>query len=351
VTDLTESLDVSDADFTPNPDRAIWVEGQLNEALMDRLRPRILDLTAQNREPITVFINSRGGSSEVGEGILSLLRRTTQNDARASRIITVAAPKAKSAAANLLSAGDWAMASPESTLLYHGARWPLPVQDLTGEWARIGRVLPTFHETAAVVLAQHSARRFQFIVRTLRGICADHRTEVNDSTLTDLNCFAAILCGKLSPAAQKVLKLAIPLCESYNGLFLNFRKRLRRGRDVTTAHLQKLMLYASMDFECESSRRNPAWDGGLSAISDHFYFLNTYFRDETNEFGKLREWVAARAEPHKADAADVEAVQFQMFLLALCRALQEGENELTPADAVWLGLIDTVRDDFTAARI
>ncbi len=114
---MTDGTEVHDPEFTPNPDRAVWVEGQLNEALLDRLRPGILELTAQNRDPITVFINSSGGSLEVSEGILSLLRRTTQDDSRASRIITVAAPKAKSAAANLLSAGDFAIAYPECMLL------------------------------------------------------------------------------------------------------------------------------------------------------------------------------------------------------------------------------------------
>jgi len=126
---MRDNIHVSEAGFAPNPNRAIRVEGQLNEALLGRLRPRILELTAQNRDPITVFINSRGGSSKVGEGILSLLRRTTEHDSRASRIITVVAPQAESSAANLLSAGDFAIVYPGSTLLYHGARWPL--QELT----------------------------------------------------------------------------------------------------------------------------------------------------------------------------------------------------------------------------
>jgi hypothetical protein len=43
---------------------------------------------------------------------------------------------------------------------------------------------------------------------------------------------------------------------------------------------------------------------------------------------------------------DVEAdyfLQFHFFFRALCRALQEGKNELTPRDAVYFGLIDMVR--------
>jgi hypothetical protein len=250
----------------------------------------------------------------------------------------VAAPKAKSAAANLLSAGDFAIAYPESTLLYHGARWPL--QELTGEWARIAHVLPTFHETAAASLARNSVRRFLFIVSSERALFAQHRADKGDPALTDLDCFQAILRGKLSPAAQNVLELAIPLWDSYNGLLLHFQKRLRRGRTVTKAYLQKLMLHASIGYEYESNKGNPAWDGGLSRISDHFYFLNAYF-----DVGKLCDWVAARAAPQTVDT-DVEAtyfLQFRVFFLALCRALQEGENNITALDAFWLGLIDTVR--------
>jgi ClpP protease-like protein len=337
-----------DADFTPNPDRAIWVEGQLNEALLERLRPEILELTVQNREPITVFINSRGGSPEVAEAILSLLRRKTQDDARASRIITVAAPKAKSAAANLLSAGDFAIAYPECTLLYHGARWPLSDLVAAGKCGPLfARTLPTFHELNAAALARNSVRRFLFIVSAERALFGQHRADQGDPTLTDLACFQAILRGKLSPAGQKVLELAIPICDSHNALLLQFQKRLRRGRAVNKAYLQKLMLHASIALEYERNKGNPAWDGGLSRISDHFYFLNAYF-----DFGTLCTWVAARAELQTADT-DVEAayfLQFRVFFLALCRALQEGENNITAVDAVWLGLIDTLGHGALALR-
>ena len=331
-----------DADFTPNPDRAIRVEGQLNEALLERLRPEIIELTARSREPITVFINSRGGLCEVGRCILRLLRRTTEDDARVSRIITVAAPTAQSAAANLLSAGDLAIAFPESSLFYHGTRLQLPEKELTSEWGKLAQVLPAFHETAAAELAISSVRRFLFIVSAERELFAQHRADRGDPTLTDVECFQAILRWKLSPAARKVLELALPLWNSYHGLMLHFQKRLRRGRTVTKAHLQKLMLHASIAFEYESHTGGPVWDGGLSRISDHFFFLNAYF-----DVARLCEWVAARAEPQTADA-DPEAdyfLQFRVFFLALCRALQEGENHITAMDAVWFGLIDTLGRD------
>jgi ATP-dependent protease ClpP protease subunit len=333
---------VPDADYTPNRDRAIWIEGQLNDAMLERLRPQILVLTSQSRKPITVFVDSKGGSCEVGEGILRLLRRTTAEDTRVSRIITIAAPKAHSAAANLLSAGDFAIAYPGSTLVYHGARFPLSEPVLDGESGkRLSQTLPTLHEKDAAALARSSVQRFLFIVSACRSLFAQRRADKGDMTLTDMDCFHAILREKLSPAAQNVLDLAISFCACQNGLLLHFQKKLRRGRTVTEAQLQKLMLYTGMSFEFDNAD-NLAWEEKLSRISDHFYFLNAYF-----DFGRLCDWIAAR-EPHTADDEEAEAAYFQpfrFFFLALCRALQEGENYVTAMDAVWLGLVDSVRED------
>ncbi len=36
---MTDSIGVTDADFTPNPDRAIWIQGEFTEALLARLEP------------------------------------------------------------------------------------------------------------------------------------------------------------------------------------------------------------------------------------------------------------------------------------------------------------------------
>jgi ATP-dependent protease ClpP protease subunit len=332
----------ADADFTPNPDRAIWIEGKFTEALLDLLRPRIAEHTATNRDPITVFVNSGGGSPDVAEAILNLLRWTSQDDPRASRIITVvrSSSEALSMAANFLAAGDYAIAAPDCTLLWHGGRWPLADMVSVGEAGKLyARTLPTFHERNAAKLARASVHRFLRIVSAYRESFAQHRADVGDPALGDVECFQAILHGKLSPAGQKVLDRAGSLFESSNGLLLLFLKKVRRGRTVTKEYLQELMLRVSMAWEYQSNKGAPAWDGGLSRISDHFYFLNAYF-----DFAVLRDWIAARAEPQPA-GTDVEEDYFRLFFLALCRALQEGENYITALDALWLGLIDTVRRD------
>lgn len=53
---------LDDADFRPNPDRTIWIDGEINQDLEDRLRPQILEPTSRSREPI----DSGGGRAAVG---------------------------------------------------------------------------------------------------------------------------------------------------------------------------------------------------------------------------------------------------------------------------------------------
>jgi ATP-dependent protease ClpP protease subunit len=328
-----------DADFRPNPARSLRVDDRIDEALLRRLTPEIIALVTSSREPITLFLDSPGGYHHVADALLSILRWTTGNGQDPCRIITVAAPKAESAAAGLLSAGDFAIASHDSKLLYHGSRWPVAEHGLTGEWERAARRLPTLHEQAAAALARNSVQRFLFIVSAFRTLFAEHRAGLGDPTLTDMDCFLAILREKLSPAAKNVLDLAIPLCACQKGLLLHFREKLRRGRTVTESQLQKAMIYTGMSFEIDNAE-NPDWEDKLSGIGDHFYFLNAYF-----DVGRLRDWVAAPSTPNTV--TDVEAdyfLPFRTFFLALCRALQQGENRITAHDAFWLGLIDTLSD-------
>jgi hypothetical protein len=100
------------------------------------------------------------------------------------------------------------------------------------------------------------------------------------------------------------------------------------------------MIFASL----ENNKGDENWDGGLSDICDDFQFLNHYF-----DLQSLHEWCARRAESPRTDVGD-NSLQPTLFFHALCRALQNGENHLTPLDALWLGLIDTVHAGAPPAR-
>jgi ATP-dependent protease ClpP protease subunit len=146
----------ADVDFTPNVNRSIWIKGEMNKSLLESLRPQILDLTSRSRRPVTVFIDSPGGNAAVGERIMSLLRSAGQEGPPACRIITIAMSKALSTAADFLSSGDLAIATPGSTLLYHGSR--LPTLDLA-DAKRVGLMahgLNSSDEKYAISLTRRS---------------------------------------------------------------------------------------------------------------------------------------------------------------------------------------------------
>lgn len=147
-------------DFEPNPGRAIWVEGALNQSLVDRLQPEIQALTSRSTDPIAIFINSPGGSGAACDRLLSLLGGW--------RTITVATHQAESAAAILLSSGDWAIALPESKLLYHGTTIATP-KPIDAAWAvSLSMALGKANREATASVVRKSARRFAFVVSALR---------------------------------------------------------------------------------------------------------------------------------------------------------------------------------------
>ncbi len=337
---MNEAAEAMEEFVEPNARRAVWIEGRLDESLVERLRPEIAEL-CRSSEPITVFLNSSGGRPEAKHEIVRLLR-TPGTDGSHATIITVAAREAGSAAANLLCAGDFAVAHSGSALLWHGGRWPLSDLLEDGDSGLIlARTLPTFREMAAAELAANCARRFMAIVSAVRPLFASQSE--NADPMQDVKSFQLILRGKLSEVGQKVLDRAIELDECFNGVLLQFQKRLRRGRVVTNAHLRKLMLHAAIEYESHSD--DERWDGGLAKISDHFFALNSYF-----DFERLHEWIATRT---RFEAPHVEAdyeLRFRQFFLSICRALQQGENRLAPADAVWLGLIDSIRNGVMQER-
>ncbi|MGB2679147.1 MAG: ATP-dependent Clp protease proteolytic subunit [Candidatus Acidiferrum sp.] len=351
-----------DADFTPNRDRSIRVDGAIDHRLEDRLRPQILELTAGSREPITVFIDSEGGSAAAGERILELLRSPHQ-DGASCRIITVARAKAWSAAADLLSAGDFAIAHPGSRLLYHGTRITTP-QPVTADHASLlADVLKSSNRRFSASLLEKSAERFLFLLFALRATFEEHRAGAGGRTLSDLDCLQEISCRKAPPAAQKVLRQAANIWDRYHGLVTHFEEQAAIARLFgETTEIEKIMLASSISFECENNKTDPQWSlrtGGLNRINEHFFFLDEYFQGTNGAcFAMLCErWapLIIAEDGQELLSAEEKARKFRRyfppfwsFFIALCHALQRSEHELTAMDAFWLGLIDTVRADLTA---
>jgi hypothetical protein len=130
--------------------------------MVARLTPSIVRLQNANRDPITVYIDSRGGSVLSAELVLRLLTASNQNGDPPCRIITVVTNRAASAAADLLSSGDYAIALPESTILYHGVRTSL-IDPLTVELgSAVTESLKISNDRYAMALARKAEGRFMF---------------------------------------------------------------------------------------------------------------------------------------------------------------------------------------------
>ena len=99
-----------DKDYRENFARSLFLTGKITQEAAYALSPRIKELRAASGDPITLYIDSPGGSSAVAEGIRFLIKAPDQ-DGRRCRLITVAIGTAASAAADLLALGDYAIAN------------------------------------------------------------------------------------------------------------------------------------------------------------------------------------------------------------------------------------------------
>jgi ATP-dependent protease ClpP protease subunit len=87
--------------------------------LISKLVPEIMRLRAEPSTPICLYIDSLGGSVAYAQKLLSMIKAKTQEE-ESPWVITVAVGFAGSAAADLLSLGDYALAYPNSLIHYHG---------------------------------------------------------------------------------------------------------------------------------------------------------------------------------------------------------------------------------------
>jgi hypothetical protein len=233
------------------------------------------------------------------ESILRLLQSTNQDGAPACRLITVVTARAASAAADLLSSGDYAIAYPDSTILYHGARTSLS-DPLTVELASIiTETLKLSNDRYAMSLARKSDVRFMFRFFTLRTEFSAHREKVGNANPTDLQCFLGLVGEKISQKASKIVNQASQRYERYNALLDHVFKISKKAKKNpfnvggTAAEMESVMLRAIIQFELKNNKNDPIWtfrERGLVRVNDDFFLLREYFASAfSDQFRRLCE--------------------------------------------------------------
>jgi ATP-dependent protease ClpP protease subunit len=132
--------------------RCIHIDERVDDELIKRLIPQILALRQASNDPITVAVNSPGGVVDLVPTIMSLVSGPNQDGDRC-QLITVAVHEAYSAAAMLLSMGDYAVALPNAEILFHDVRYG-SVRDVTPTSAlRAAESLEAGNDRAAMDVA------------------------------------------------------------------------------------------------------------------------------------------------------------------------------------------------------
>lgn len=333
--------------------------------MVTRLTPEILRLQSSSRSPITVYIDSPGGHVASMETILRMLKLSDQDSSAPCRILTAVTTRAASAAADLLSSGDYAVAYPTSAILYHGLRQQ-ETNPLTAEsTSMLANLLRLSNDIYAQELARKIDDRFTFRFVMAKSDFDEIRIAKNSPQMSDLDCFIHLVESKLSDQGKTLWGKVKDRHGRYDQLFSMALAKLKGPiGPKTVAQIEATIIKAIVDFELKSNKNNPSWSfrhSGIGRLADDFYLLNEYLSSYGNE--RLNKWctsfgrfmlpqaeldaIEAIADENQKQEKLIEKTQpiirpLQSFFVALCHALQEGENELTATDAYWLGLVDEV---------
>jgi ATP-dependent protease ClpP protease subunit len=362
-----ENLLKPNPDYRANPRRAIYIQGRIDQQLVDRLTPQIMLFQAESRDPITVYIDSPGGNISSTEVLSRLLRASDQDYSPSCRLVTVATGRAASAAADLLCSGSYAMALTESVIFFHGGRRLSDDPITVTAASELMESLRLTNDRYALALADKCLPRFGFRFVSQRSKFEAHRTKVGNPTLPDLFCFLEIIGDDLTAEADKVVSRAINRNSRYLDLVQDVAKRVvskkRFQNPKRDAEAEAEIIKAIVEYELKKNTK-PRWRfsaGGLSQLNVDFLLVREYMsiydsshlKQLCDLFGDFLltqrdvdeiATIIDEAERKKAKDGKVKPIlrPLWLFFMALCYALQEEENELTATDAYWLGLIDEV---------
>ena len=356
-----------DLSYRLNPSRAIWIRGRISDDLVDQVAPEILKLKAEDSDPISVFINSPGGSIRCLDIIEGLLKAPGPTGATC-RIITAAVGNAFSAAATLLALGDYAVAYSVGSLIhFHGTRYG-EVEDVTVESATgHAESLRRRNEATAYRIAVVALPRLFFKYTLLTDEFARHQ-EGNPNCKTPIDCFYHAIGERLTPPAKRVVQKAWTRFQQIKTLTSEVLDPVQRdleSKKIENNSVEYEILKRAIDYEFNELRKRRLSGIGqpeLGKMVEDYLILRDYHAGEHNHllgevatkfgFDLLTPEEAAEFTALQSGGSEEkikfwshqklrERIQpFWYLALSLCRYLQEEENQLTPSDAYWLGIVD-----------
>jgi ATP-dependent Clp endopeptidase proteolytic subunit ClpP len=95
-------------------DRVILLNGEIKESVIEKVGVPLLNMSkAHPKTPITILINSEGGSADDGQAIVDIIQQLK------TPVITIGLGKVMSAAFDIFLAGDMRIANPNTLFMCH----------------------------------------------------------------------------------------------------------------------------------------------------------------------------------------------------------------------------------------
>lgn len=381
--------------------RSLLIDSPIDDELIRRVTPKILTLRQESNEPITIGIDSPGGSLASLDVLLGLLTGPNQ-DGKMGKIITVATHRAYSAAANFLAFGTYAVALAHSQVLYHDVRYG-GMENVTPEKARVAaKSLQDMNDMFALRLASKVIQRLIWIYIDLRSDFKDiqkafpepyklysaiadaYAPEVDGYQSFDLSNFATALWANLSPQNDTLIRSVMKRLQRWI-LLTNITKTVstyrQKGSRIPGLLDGPRHLYKRFDGSPEHFQSS---EEGLKLIISLIVAEISTVKTERVNFTLVLDRAAREYSildsmndpkhvrnatdlmlnnPHiffeDKHASDIDhmsevekteiyakaapyATLLWLFCVLLCRELFEGEHVLKPQDAQLLGLVDEV---------
>jgi ATP-dependent protease ClpP protease subunit len=344
-----------------NADRGIFLTTEINWQTYESLIPQIIQLRLKSTDPICLFINSPGGRTDAAEELIRQIR-TPNQDGKRCLLTTVNIGTAASAAADLLAAGDYALAYANSFVLCHGTRHTRP-QITLEDVPRVAENLKADNERFALRMAGAMFRRLVFLAAIMPGD-GENQKNLIKSVTTDPVSLLGKIRSNLDPDNQKLVDLALKRQGKIQALLTHIDKKFKKRKPINNSlKTDGEILKQIVDYEIKNNSfaSKRILNRHLSTIQDDFLQVKDYLSGQyrkrlarvATQFGEMFFEPDEQAAYDKIPEEDKEARQtflteksspklfpFWYLVVSLCRLLQEGEYTFSASEALWFGLVD-----------
>lgn len=333
-----------------NPKRAIYVDRVIDELLFKKLAREIQLLRFESSEPITLYLDSDGGSVQYANQIWDLLK-TPKKDGTVCDIVTVVHSSCASAATNLLIHGDYAIAYPQAKIHYHGVLLPLDFAINTEVAVDISHSLRKEDEDDAYKVTSLITSRILGVLRNLKihsdiipryfEFLEDNIADENSSLIEDAKFgieeldHILHLTSKLTPKKGNQLEQEMLIYKTILSYKIKEVHRFLKQEDNSS--MSEYVIGETA--ELFRSFLNLLNNGYLELIEE-----------KTNSFMQI----IRELPPNDARKSKVKTIEFIeefvrkefgniiYFALTFCRLLMKTDHTFSAIEAYYLGLVDEV---------